>query len=149
MSGSLTQLRRELRGASIVLSTYGLRIASRWAAEQLTGLPPPHDEADEEAPAASNLDPEAEELLSRSVDSCSNRYLLAKSFFDLGEFQRAAAVLEAPDGQSIMQGLPSVELFLKAYSLYLVAILLFPVPPCTVESTVFNCSWTRRVAVCA
>ena len=177
---STPSLRAQLRGAHLVLSMHGLRIASKWAAEQLIGLPDGNGEAhgvgggsfegNEAAPMEQH--PESLKALQASIANTSDRFLLAKNYFDLGEcvslarslapaaascqrccrvatdatdaidatnatnnnnktattttttdrrrrYQRAASVLETADGQSTLNGLPSEELFLKAYALYL------------------------------
>jgi len=72
--------RENLRNATTILSQRGLKLASRWAAEQLNGLAP---------------SPNPYQLPSMGVlhGAGSDLELYAKSIFDLGEFHRAAAIL--------------------------------------------------------
>ena len=65
------QRRAELRHAVIELSARGLYAPAKWAAEQLSGLPD-SDSADEQ-PSTSGS----------AVEHEDNRFLLARSFFDL------------------------------------------------------------------
>jgi len=116
--------RSQLRLATAALQLRGLKNAAKWCAEQLSGL----EETGAPQPAPP-VPAASEALLRRSSADCSDRFLLAKTYFDLGEFQRAAFVLQAPSGRggdggagakpSSLRGLPGEELFLKAYALYL------------------------------
>jgi anaphase-promoting complex subunit 8 len=150
--------RGQLRLATAALQLRGLKNAAKWCAEQLSGLDQtatalasaggsaPSEPATVRTPCPS-LPAASEALLRRSAADVSDRFLLARTYFDLGEFQRAAFVLQAPGGRpsspsgdgggvsggseawggeawgvtkpSALRGLPGEELFLKAYALYL------------------------------
>lgn len=73
--------RENLRNATSILSQRGLKLASRWAAEQLNGLAP-SPSPDQPSPSMGMLHGAGNDL-----------ELYAKSIFDLGEFHRAAAIL--------------------------------------------------------
>lgn len=83
-------MQEQLRSAVLALNMRGLHQAAKWAAEQLTGL-----DVNCDAPL---VDPSSLQgrLLCKRFSDCSDRYLLAKTFFDVGEYQRAAHVLAAP-----------------------------------------------------
>lgn len=80
---SVADARKQLREATTILSNRGLKLAARWAAEQLNGLK--HEESDESI-HFSTAEP---------VDDtkCSDLELYAKSILDLGEYYRAASTL--------------------------------------------------------
>ena len=90
-----TELRRAVRD----LQERGLTKAAKWAAEQLVGLPASSGITDDE-----RLGGQAE---ARTTD----QYLLAKTYFDLREYKRAASVLA---GESDPKST-----FLRCYSNYL------------------------------
>ena len=99
-------VRDELRVAVRQLSERGLRCSSKWAAEQLVGLrrDAAADEDQEMVASASVEDPVESEQEQDAV-------LLAKAYFDVNEFLRAAHTLRgarAPCGR-----------FLRWYSLFL------------------------------
>ena len=71
MEDQTGQRRVELRQAVIELSARGLYASSKWAAEQLNGLPDSNDDDSQPSTSGSSLEHE------------DNVYLLAKSFFDL------------------------------------------------------------------
>lgn len=98
--------KQQLRQATIALQTRGLKKASKWAAEMLLGLV----EGNEGSSVA--ISSCAAELLVEKEKT--DRFLMAKSYFDLGEFQRAAFVLNPLKGE-----LDSYELFLRCYALFL------------------------------
>ena len=99
----LEEARSTLRSATIILSTRGLKMASRWAAEQLNSLAPSNNNqhhgstnanvnANHRVPVTShpmNTSPVSSELQSSGNDL----EMYAKAIFDLGEYQRAAAIL--------------------------------------------------------
>ena len=140
--------RLQLRHAVCALQLRGLKSSAKWAAEQLSGLAAfdvdGHGGAGEihrnddllRESSGTKLDPASPAglLLRRRMSDCSDRYLLAKSFFDVGEYRRAAYVLQAPGvgttpgetdespappDSALLIGLTGEELFLKAYALYL------------------------------
>jgi hypothetical protein len=88
------------------------------------------------AVAKAEVSPGQLTLLQHTSADVSNRYLLAKTYFDIGEFQRcvfvllptneeaaggdrSGALLRSPSVGSQLRGLAPEELFLKAYALYL------------------------------
>jgi hypothetical protein len=109
-------LRTQLRCAIGALQLRGLKVSAKWGAEQLAGLEPA-------ANVVEQLSPEMSTLLSFKADDASDNYLLAKTFFDDGEFQRAAFALQpsadfdTPGGQ--FRSMSGEEVFLKAYALFL------------------------------
>jgi len=107
----LEEARSTLRSATIILSTRGLKMASRWAAEQLNSLAPSNDDeqhgttnvnenknANQRVPLPSH--PMNTSQVSSELQSAGNDLeMYAKAIFDLGEYQRAAAILSVnPDG---------------------------------------------------
>lgn len=86
----LEEARESLRTATIILGNMGLKLASRWAAEQLNSL--------------------AQTGISKRKDTKASPYadyqtpgndveLYAKSIFDLGEYHRCAGILSrSPEG---------------------------------------------------
>lgn len=80
---SIVDARKQLRAATIMLSNRGLKLAARWAAEQLNGLK--FEEHDESTQLCS-VEPEDD-------TKCSDLELYAKSILDLGEYYRAASTL--------------------------------------------------------
>ena len=123
--------RLHLRQATAALQLRGLTNSAKWCAEQLVGLE--QSSQDAEKLSASAVEGPAAALLCKGPEHCSDRFLLAKTYFDLGEFQRAAFLLQAPPAPlggvelgdpsasppSSLRGLPGEELFLKAYALFL------------------------------
>uniref|UniRef100_A0A7S3STY6 Cdc23 domain-containing protein n=1 Tax=Emiliania huxleyi TaxID=2903 RepID=A0A7S3STY6_EMIHU len=102
----MTTHRAQLRAAVRDLSDRGLKCSAKWAAEQLVGLAggPLDDEAGtSDAPMSP-----AEEVGSREEE---DQLLLAKAYFDLNEFKRAAHALRVARGASGR--------FLRWYSLFL------------------------------
>jgi anaphase-promoting complex subunit 8 len=132
----LEEARSNLRNATQILSKYGLKLASRWAAEQLNSLAPP-----KQGSSAANVSPSA--LHSEFLKSGNDLEYYAKSVMDVGDYHRAAFILSAnPDdlnGASISvtgkkrigtssgdlvihpprDSLTSYGLYLRAYSLYM------------------------------
>lgn len=80
----------------------GLYSAAQWAAEQLAGISP-EPLAESQASTSGRL--------SRSAEDDHPLFLLAKSYFDMKEYRRAASFL------TTLQGAKA--LFLRNYSLYL------------------------------
>ncbi|CAO3572047.1 unnamed protein product [Mortierella alpina] len=120
------EARGTLRETIQACNERGLYFAARWAAEALNGLPTPeYDLQTTRSQAAKPSDgqrytsPYAEELC---LDLCSeptnvplpehDTYLMAKTFFDLKEFDRCASVLSGCTS--------SKSRFLRLYSKYLV-----------------------------
>ena len=102
MAADADGVRRELRAAVHDTRRRGLLYATKWAAEQLAGLPPAQAEGAWEAPVPA--DPDVLQL--------------ARSYFDLKEYRRAAHVLStAPDPQ--LRAPQGPHGFLRIYALYL------------------------------
>ena len=98
------EMRRELRGAVRCLTERGITKAAKWAAEQLCGLP-------ENLDGSENDEGHELGLLGGEEPPASDRYLLAKTYFDLREYKRAASTLEHEcDAKST---------FLRCYAKYL------------------------------
>lgn len=122
----VSSYRRELRCAIKQLRERGLYTASKWAAEQLIGLP---DDARMPGPSSVMFTPEkasskkvsrkkeavvAESgnmLVEEEDDEEDDIFLLAKSYFDMREYRRAAHVLNGVPGKK--------PLFLRCYATYL------------------------------
>ncbi|KAL3823095.1 hypothetical protein ACHAXA_011147 [Cyclostephanos tholiformis] len=134
--------RRCLRRASRECSRRGLKLASRWASEQLVGLAPPPSRSLSTAFRDDDDDDDEEEGVGTSSLSREERRvptdveLYASSLFDLGEYGGAAHALSSPSissssrhdgGSSASIGqidpprsdLTSFGIYLRAYSLYL------------------------------
>ena len=90
--------RNELRRAVDDLRRRGLFSASRWASEQLQGLP---------------LEPEQSTL---QVALDSDVVLLARSYFDMQEYRRAAHLLGNSDAPGTAE---PIAVFVRLYSLYM------------------------------
>lgn len=134
------EVRQSLRGASIELSKRGLKLAAKWAAEQLVGLPmtlssstatpsfwytPPKDGIPSKVTTAPPLDHQ---------HHLEDQVIYAQSLFDMGEFDAAAYVLSqqpstTTESRTMIVGredmgpphpqLSPYGLFLRAYALYL------------------------------
>ena len=119
-----TQARRELRRAIPILKQHGLRQSAKFCAEQLIGLNGDGIPATNQPPPVPSRAQQTLALLERGEPS--DAFLLAGTFFDLGEYARAAVALtEAADRGA---PLPAIapddaaaprDVFLWAYSLYL------------------------------
>ncbi len=113
------EFRNVLRQAIGALQLRGLKNSAKWAAEQLAGLSPGDSGIIVDPPDVSAV------LASLCTqDRASDSYLLAKTYFDLGEFQRCAFALQPITAGVIMgpnqlRGLAADEVFLKAYALFL------------------------------
>jgi len=100
---STDEVRAELRQAVEETRRRGLLHASRWAAEQLQGLPA----AGGAAPLPTALAPESDSML------------LARSYYDVNEYRRCARVLEmAMANDEAMQSNGTAR-FLSMYSIFL------------------------------
>ncbi len=112
-------IRSELRLAIHILSQRGLKLAQKWASEQLMGL--------HRGGGAVELSTDTiqifEEYMSPTLDDV---VLYAKSLMDLGEYVHAASVLSLPSkGKLVLtmtDPLPNLSpfgIYLRAYALYL------------------------------
>ncbi|KAG0365452.1 anaphase-promoting complex component apc8 [Gamsiella multidivaricata] len=108
-----------LREAVQACNERGLYFAARWAAEALNGLPSLSSSASKDKGSREYVSAYAQDLcLSSSMASSDidltefDAYLMAKTFFDLKEYDRCASVLEGCTGHKSR--------FLRLYSKYLV-----------------------------
>jgi len=104
---SVDTVRSELRNAVATLSHFCLKLAARWASEQLIGLP-----------SDSHVDPLPSPQAATDVE------LYAKSLMELGEYAHAAAVLSKSnqDVTTMTPPLPDLSpfgIYLRAYAMYL------------------------------
>eukprot|EP00250_Pteridium_aquilinum_P025082 c3012_g1_i1 orf=380-2110(+) len=122
----VSSYRLELRCAIRQLRERGLYAASKWAAEQLIGLP---DDARASGPSSVMFSPEKSSskkvsrkkeavtvesvnmLVEEEEEEDEDIFLLAKSYFDMREYRRAAHVLNGVTGKK--------PLFLRWYATYL------------------------------
>lgn len=96
----ISQIRRSLRMAAMELNHRGLKLASKWASEQLMGL----QGSDIENTSASDAidedkdwdeDDDTEQIFP-GLNHMTNREIYAKSLFDLGEYLHAVFILSSP-----------------------------------------------------
>lgn len=104
---SVDTVRSELRNAVATLSHHCLKLAARWASEQLIGLP-----------SDNHVDPLPPPQAATDVE------LYAKSLMELGEYAHAAAVLSKSnqDVTTMTAPLPDLSsfgIYLRAYAMYL------------------------------
>ncbi|GMI06598.1 hypothetical protein TrVE_jg7936 [Triparma verrucosa] len=103
-------------------SNYGLKLATKWAAEQLVGIETEGVEGSDElvqetTPTKNNLSTENGAAAPTTPAGLANQIVFAKSLLDLGEYDRAAHILSV-DG-SPKEYLGGLGLFVRAYSLFL------------------------------
>lgn len=104
---SIDTVRSELRNAVVTLSHHCLKLAAKFAADQLIGLP-----------SDNSIDPLPAPQPATDVE------LYAKSLMELGEYAHAAAVL-SKSNQDVttmtppLSGLSSFGIYLRAYAMYL------------------------------
>ena len=124
-------IRTELHTASIVLSQRCLKLAAKWASEQLIGLPTIHNNkgqqktgSDDTAPSmtVSNSIMENPQILA-VLQETNPSVLYAKSLMELGEYMHAAAVLSVPNTIVTTMSPPLPDL--SSYGIYLRAYALF------------------------
>ena len=129
----LNQARSQLRRASQECSRRGLKLASRWASEQLMGLAT-SSSSSPSAAATTTIADDNISLLPEERCQPNDVELYAISLFDLGEYSRAAHVLSSSstDNESTSfsdeslgqiqpprDDLTSLGVYLRAFSLYL------------------------------
>jgi Anaphase promoting complex subunit 8 / Cdc23. len=88
----LEEARANLRNATQILSKYGLKLASRWAAEQLNALAPPR-QGTTTTSSTSSLNVSCSVLHSEFLKSGNDLEYYAKSVMDVGDYHRAAFIL--------------------------------------------------------
>jgi anaphase-promoting complex subunit 8 len=108
VSWDAAEIRHELRGAVVQLSQHCLKLASKWACEQLIGLEGIEDDAQ----------------ITTVPIKMTAQELYSKSLLELGEYAHAAAVLSQAASHvtvvaSPQPNLTSFGIFLRAYALYL------------------------------
>jgi anaphase-promoting complex subunit 8 len=102
------EIHRDLKNAIVQLSHHCLKLAAKWACEQLIGLPDDEDEA----------------VIPLFSTNMTSKELYAKSLLELGEHAHAAAILSQPAVHVtvIAPPLPKLSqygIYLRAYSMYL------------------------------
>lgn len=119
-------IRSELRQSIFILSHRGLKLAAKWASEQLIGLPPPPvtGVTTEENANPNNLVEPSMLLFDMNKGPVEDMALYAKSLLDLGEYAHAAAVLSQPNSDITNVSPPLLDLtsfgiYIRAYSLYM------------------------------
>ncbi len=105
---SVDTVRSELRNAVSTLSHHCLKLAAKWASEQLVGLPS----------SQQIMDPLP------SPENISDVEMYAKSLMELGEYAHAAAVLSKSnqDVTTMTPPLPDLSpfgIYVRAYAMYL------------------------------
>mmetsp|Transcript_2981 Transcript_2981/g.4189 ORF Transcript_2981/g.4189 Transcript_2981/m.4189 type:complete len:700 (+) Transcript_2981:3-2102(+) len=87
----------QLRNASRILSKRGLKLASKWASEQLIGLPKTHHHhyVQHQQQSAEDVkhNSKYKYLEMEDEENMSDLELFAQSLFDLGEYRRAGDIL--------------------------------------------------------
>ena len=111
-------IRSELHVATIVLSQRCLKLAAKWASEQLMGLPWKGQKTD--SPMTIMEQPQITAVLQETNPSV----LYAKSLMELGEYMHAAAVLSLPNTivttmSPMLPDLSPYGIFLRAYALFM------------------------------
>mmetsp|Transcript_17375 Transcript_17375/g.25507 ORF Transcript_17375/g.25507 Transcript_17375/m.25507 type:complete len:774 (+) Transcript_17375:151-2472(+) len=117
---NVAEARMELRKASKITSTYGLKLSTKWICEQLIGLPP--------SPPPSSFNGTNHFFTPFEEENENDATLYAKSLLDLGEYERAALVLSSGNNASAVAGstipppleeLSSLGFFIRCYALYM------------------------------
>lgn len=118
--------RSEFRRAIPILRDHGLKRSARYCAEVLVGLTRTGDGSDEMELSSKSSSSEALSALENiEKQAVSDAFLLASSFFELGEYVRCAVALTGQEESEVLparvpaRDAPSREVFLWAYSLYL------------------------------
>jgi hypothetical protein len=139
-------IKSELLQASAVLSHRGLKLASKWAAEQVVGIPVGQPaslrvmEDEEEPKDESSPPPKIQTVMQEELLNMTEQDWYAKSLVEVGEYLHAAAVLSqdlsmaagnmdacasTPGSGDITHmgppspGLSSYGVYLRAYALYM------------------------------
>jgi anaphase-promoting complex subunit 8 len=121
-------IRSELHTATIVLSQRCLKLAAKWASEQLLGLPTSpwssrsnNKSNDGQQKLEVTLD---QSLIAVVLQETDPSVLYAKSLMELGEYMHAAATLSLPNPivttmAAQLPHLSSYGIFLRAYALFM------------------------------
>lgn len=127
-------IRTELHTAAIVLSQHCLKLAAKWASEQLIGLP--NNTTNKGQQKTASDDTAAPSMMTAASNIMENPQILAvlletnpsvlyaKSLMELGEYMHAAAVLSVPNTivttmSPPLPDLSSYGIFLRAYALFM------------------------------
>ncbi|GMH89536.1 hypothetical protein TL16_g11486, partial [Triparma laevis f. inornata] len=109
-----------LTQAVLECSSYGLKLATKWAAEQLVGIDTSSISSSllqETTPTKNNLSTENGGVGLVQETGLANQIVFAKSLLDLGEYDRAAHILSTDGAPKELLG--GLGLFVRAYSLFL------------------------------
>jgi hypothetical protein len=115
------QIRSELRMATTILSHRGLKLAAKWASEQLVGLVKTDGTMDSSTAGGEIATMKG---LHMELTQLQDRDWYAKSLLELGEYLHAASVLSQPN-DDVTSMTPPLEdastygIYLRAYALYL------------------------------
>ena len=109
-------IQAELLQATAILSHRGLKLAAKWAAEQLVGIDGTHNHGMKFQSSSDSL--------TLAYADWTPKEWYAKTLLDLSEFLHAAAVLSEPtDDVTLIPGpasdLTPFGIYLRAYALYL------------------------------
>ena len=128
----VTNVRKSLRNAVIILNQYGLKLSSKWASEQLLGLATNSNRDDNDdylKNGESEKNHESYSSLIMKSNKLSDREMHAKSLLDMGEYFRAAHVLSIKEHnqpghhhRTMPPPLPNLNpigIFYRAYALYM------------------------------
>jgi hypothetical protein len=132
-----SMVKNELLQASAILSHRGLKLAAKWAAEQVMGIPVGRP-AFLTTTTTEEDDPLRPSIMQEELSNMNEQDWYAKSLLDLGEFLHAAAVLsQDPSGYGNssssssssacditqmgppQEGLSSYGFFVRAYALFM------------------------------
>ena len=107
-----SSVKAELMQATSLLSHRGLKLAAKWASEQLVGIPVG-------SPASLDVN-----LLQAEFSQLNENDWYAKTLFDLGEYLHSSSVLSRPSTDVTRispprEDLSSFGIYLRAYALYL------------------------------
>ena len=114
-------IQAELLQATAILSHRGLKLAAKWAAEQLVGI----DGASHNNNSSNNaIKFQHSDLVLPTMGELTPKEWYAKSLLDLSEYLHAAAVLSEPTDDVVLipgpaSDLSSFGVYLRAYALYL------------------------------
>lgn len=113
-------IRSELNAATIVLSQHCLKLAAKWASEQLLGL----SWSNQKVESGTQTMAMDQELITAVLQERDASVLYAKSLLELGEYMHAAAALSLPNTNVTTMSPPlpqlsSYGIFLRSYALFM------------------------------
>jgi anaphase-promoting complex subunit 8 len=128
-------IRKELLHATTILSHRCLKLAAKWTAEQLIGLPPPEEEEEDDDPTVHQHHHHHQPYVTRVVGGLEDLAVLtpkdwyAKTLLDVGEYLHAAYILSTDEhttnSNDVLtmpppnKDLTSFGIYLRAYALYM------------------------------